>query len=278
MRLLLSVYGRKAERAACLARLSWPAVRACCPALCRCFISTLRFFGSSSPVTFLLLFSTFHHAVTFFRYVPFLPLFVMFLLLVTFLLKREPIPLYSPYSLLSIYPPYSPPFLPFPPCFPLFPPFGLFPMVLRGFSVCSGGPGLVRAERGAQAVTLAYWQRSRRRSCLLRLFLLSFSAVLVPSFRASFPSALVRCPSVRFSGLVFFARAGRGRSAAERTKSGAAALVRRCRSLACVLFSGRKGQDDYCGADQAINRCSHIVKLLCGRRLGAAGLFRGQAL
>lgn len=102
LRLLLSVFGRKAERGGLSCPFVLSAVRACRPALCRCVISTLRFFGSSSPVTFLLLFSTFHHTVTFFRYVPFLPLFVMFLLLVTFLLKRENIPLYSPYSLLSI--------------------------------------------------------------------------------------------------------------------------------------------------------------------------------
>ena len=260
------------------------AVRACRPALCRCVISTLRFFGSSSPVTFLLLFSTFHHAVTFFRYVPFLPLFVMFLLLVTFLLKRENIPLYSPYSLLSIYPPYSPPFLPFFPFSPCFPPLRLFPAVFLGFSACSGGPGPVRAERERRMLHLPIgsgpgvgpaffgcsscpsrrsWCRPSGRPSLLRL-----SVVLLSVF-----------PCLSFS---------RARGGADRRqiaqKSRAAALVRRRRSWACVSFfgppslSGRQGQDDYCGANKAVNRCSHIVKLLCGRRLGAAGLFRGQAL
>ena len=258
MRLLLSVCGRKAERAACLVRLSWPAARACCPALCRCFISTLRFFGSSSPVTFLLLFSTFHHAVTFFRYVPFLPLFVMFLLLVTFLLKREPIPLYSPYSLLSIYPPYSPPFLPFFPFSPCSPLLGCFPWFSGGFRavpavlVRSGrswerrllhlpigsGPGVGPAFFGCSSCPSRWSLRGPLRlPALLRL-----SVVLLSVF-----------PCLSFSR----ARGGADRRQSAQ-KSGAAALVRRRRSGACILFSGCKGQDDYCGADQAINSCSHV--------------------
>lgn len=237
--------------------LGLSAVRACCPALCRCSISTLRFFGSSSPITLLPSILS----VYLLRYV----LFYSFLLFVTFLRLFDTFLFYgsispfipfipSPYYIPPIVPPFLSPF-PFPPVSPFFP-------VSRGFSGLFGsfrwswsGPG----GAGSQAVTLAFGRRSGRRSCLLRLCLLSFSAVLVSSFCASFPSALVPAPALRYSGLVFFARAGRGMVRADlHKKSGAAALVRRRRSWACILFSGCKGQDDYCGADQAINSCSHV--------------------
>lgn len=208
LRLLLSVYGRKAERDGLSCPLGLSAVRACCPALCRCSISTLRFFGSSSPITLLPSILS----VYLLRYV----LFYSFLLFVTFLRLFDTflfygsispfIPLSSPFILI---PPIIPPF----PFSPVFPPVSPFFPVSRGFSGLFGsfrwswsGPG----GAGSQAVTLAFGRRSGRRSCLLRLCLLSFSAVLVSSFCASFPSALVPAPALRYSGLVFFARAGRG--------------------------------------------------------------------
>lgn len=167
-----------------------------------------------SPYTLFLLSYLFLYCNVLLFYADTFPLLsIPFSFLIRFPL-RENIPLYSPYSLLSIYPPYSPPFLSFFPFSPCSPPFGLFPVVFWGFSVCSGGPGPVRAERDRRRLHLPIgsgpgvgpaffgcsscpsrrsWRRPSGRPSLLRL-----SVVLLPVFPA----------------LVFFARASWGGSSA----------------------------------------------------------------
>ena len=134
-------------------------------------------------------------------------------------------------------PPIIPPSFPFSP----FPPVSPFAAVSSGFSVLFGlfrwswsGPGGA-GSAVCYTCLLAAVPASVRASSAALLVLLGGPGAVLPGLP---PSALVRCPSVRFSVLVFFARAGRGGSAAERTKSGAAALVRRRRSWACIPFSG----------------------------------------
>lgn len=179
-------------------------------------------------------------------------------------------------------PPIIPPSFPFSP----FPPVSPFAAVSRGFSVVFGlfrrswsGPGGA-GSAGGYTCLLAAVPASVRPSSAVPLVLRGGPGAVLPGVLPFCSCSGSVCPF--FRACLFRARgAGRigGRSGREYAqKSGAAALVRRRRSWACILFSGCKGKDDYNRANQAINRCSHIVKLLCGRRLGAAGQFRGQAL
>lgn len=195
--------------------LGLSAVRACCPALCRCSISTLQFLGNSFPITLLPSILS----VYLLRYV----LFYSFLLFVTFLRLFDTFPFYGS---ISPFIPLSSPFILIPPIIPPFPFSPVFPPVSPFFPVSRGFSGLFGAFRLVPLV-LVRSGRSGIAGCYTCLW--SSVPAPVPSFPAVPlvlrggplavlpglpPSAPAHCPAHLYSGLVFFARASWGGSAA----------------------------------------------------------------
>lgn len=161
------------------------------------------------------------------------------------------IPLSSP---LFHIPPIIPPF-PFSPVFPPVPPFWAasrgFPGLFGLFRWSWSGPGGAGSVGGYTCLLAAVPESVRASSAALLVLLGGPCAVL--------PAVLPFCACSGSGDPLFRACLFRARELGRignKKRSGGACSASSLR--ACILFSGCKGQDDYCGADQAINRCSHI--------------------